>query len=171
MALNRWKYKFKETAELAKELSQEATSRALDLSQGASEKAHELGSQLMSEGRVKMHQVLDNTLREIENLRPILHRTGFIICDMEFTITVPPNVKVTISKIRECADELNALLADPENGLNEIQHAVLTLLAKANGMAEVTSKYGYLLGEFELTLTIPPQLTAHLVKKTAADTA
>jgi hypothetical protein len=170
MTFNRLKEKLKETAEQAKELSQEATSKAMDLSQGVSQKAHELGGQLMVETRAKMQQALDNTLRDIERLRPILHEAGFIIRDIMFTITVPPNVKVVIRKIAECADVLNAMLADPESGLSDTQRAMLSLLAKANSMTEVTAKYGYVFGEFDLTMSLPPQLTIHLITKSALDT-
>ncbi len=171
MTLNRWKDRLKETAEHAKELSQEATTRAIDMSQGASAKLQEVGGQLMVEGRAKVQQALDNSLREIESLRPILHQAGFIIRDIMFTITVPPSVKVTIRKVEECAEQLNALLADPQNGLSETQSKVLSLLARANSMSEVTSKYGYLFGEFDLMMSIPPQLTIHLVKKHTVDPA
>ena len=170
MTLNRWKDKLKETAEHAKEISQEATSKAIDLSQGANLKAHELGSHLMVETRAKMQQALDNTLRDIERLRPILQEAGFIIRDIMFTISVPPHVKVTIRKIAECADELNTLLADPESGLSDTQRTVLSMLAKANSMTEVTAKYGYVFGEFDLTMGLPPQLTIHLITKSVLDT-
>lgn len=171
MTLKSWKDRLKETAEHAKEISQEATSKAIDLSQGASVKFQEVGGQLMVEGKAKLQQTLDNTLREIEGLRPILHQAGFIIRDIMFTITLPPSVKVNIRKVRECADQLNILLADPQSGLNDTQRRVLSLLAKANTLSEVTSKYGYLFGEFDLTMGIPPQLTIHLLKKHTEDLA
>ena len=41
MTLKSWKDKLKETAEQAKELSHDATTKAFDLSQGASVKARE----------------------------------------------------------------------------------------------------------------------------------
>ena len=171
MTSKSWKDRLKDAAEHAKEISQEATTKAMDLSQVASVKLQEVGGQLMVEGKAKLQQALDNSLHEIESLRPILHQAGFIIRDIMFTITVPPSVKVNIRKVEECADQLNTLLADPQSGLNETQRKVLSLLARANSMSEVTSKHGYLFGEFDLVMGVPPQLTIHLVKKHTVDSA
>lgn len=154
MSMNRWKDKLKETADQAK-----------GLSQGVSVKARELGGQIVQESKTRMQGTLDGALREIENLRPILNQAGFVIGDIMFSITIPPQVRVTLRKFEECAEQLNALLADPDNELNDTQRTVLTLLAKANSLSEVTSKHGYLFSEFDLAMSIPPQLSIHLVSK------
>ena len=167
MTFDRWKDKLKETTEHAKQLSHEAATKAADLSQGAGVKARELSSQLMIEGKIKLQQALDATLKEIENLRPILKQAGFVIGDINVSITVPPHVMVTIKKFEECAEQLNSILADPLSELNDTQRTVLSLLAKANTVSEVTSKYGYIFSEFDLTMSIPPQLTVHLITKRA----
>ena len=49
--------------------------------------------------------------------------------------------------------------------MTTLQKAFLRSLLKANELAQISDKYGYYFGEYELAISLPPRVTVHLVPK------
>lgn len=46
--------------------------------------------------------------------------------------------------------------------LSKVQTTMIRAILKTYELADITEEYGYKFGRFNLTITIPPQVTVHL---------
>ena len=142
--------------------AKDAANKAMDASRQAASKAKETAEQLKDVGKEKGREALERALSEFNGLKPILADCGFIAGDIVFSMPIP-EILVTLEHIEGGKQTLEQVLVDQQNPLTDFQKAALNLLAKANEMAEVTSRYGYTFRKYDLDMTIPPKVSIHLV--------
>lgn len=134
------------------------------------------GKQLLSETRDKLQVALDETQRkaaeiaqqaaalipQVAELEPILKKLGFVVCNIDVTLSVAPSLAVIIEQQEvHVGESLNALLKERQLTLTNFQDKVLRLLARATDFAaSITANYGYRARQYELVL-LPPGVIIH----------
>ena len=161
MTFNRFIDKAKKAAEEVRDST--TTAKILDQAQKAAHTAYDSAEKAMDFSREKASDALDAIFREINGLLPILHACGFIMADLKFAITVPPEFTMLIEHTGQGSTTLGQILAEKKVPLSKLQEMVLISLLKANELAVVTQRYGYVFGQYELELTLTPKVIIHLV--------
>ena len=134
------------------------------------------GKQLLNETRDKLQVALDETQRkateiahqaaalipQVAELEPILKQLGFLVCNIDVTLSVAPSLAVIIEQQEAYVGEsLNAMLKERQIPLTNFQDKVLRLLARATDFAaSITTNYGYRARQYELVL-LPPGVIIH----------
>lgn len=134
------------------------------------------GKQLLSETRDKLQVALDETQRkateiahqaaalipQVAELEPILKQLGFLICNIDVTLSIAPSLAVIIEQQEaHVGDSLNTILKERSLPLTNFQDKVLRLLARATDFAaSITANYGYRARQYELVL-LPPGVIIH----------
>ena len=134
------------------------------------------GKQLLSETRDKLQVALDETQRkateiahqaaalipQVAELEPILKQLGFVVCNIDVTLSIAPSLAVIIEQQDAYLGEsLDALLKERQLPLTGFQDKVLHLLARATDFAaNITTNYGYRAIQYELVL-LPPGVIIH----------
>jgi len=134
------------------------------------------GKQLLNETRDKLQVALDETQRkateiahqaaalipQVAELEPILKQLGFLVCNIDVTLSVAPGLAVIIEQQEAYVGEsLNAMLKERQLPLTNFQDKVLRLLARATDFAaSITTNYGYRARQYELVL-LPPGVIIH----------
>lgn len=134
------------------------------------------GKQLLSETRDKLQVALDETQRkateiahqaaalipQVAELEPILKELGFLVCNIDVTLSVAPSLAVIIEQQEaHVGESLNVLLKEKQLALTSFQDKVLRLLARATDFAaSITTNYGYQARQYELVL-LPPSVIIH----------
>lgn len=160
MSLNRFFDQAKGAAAKAKEVSLEAA-QALK----------ESGGKLAEGSKEKAQESLAYLLQELNGLIPILRECGYSVGGLAFTISLPPQLKVVVSQDGKGSKSLEALLTEKEPELSKIQVATLRGLIKAYEFDQTVAQYGYHLGDIELVLSLPPEVTLNLISNPALITA
>lgn len=142
--------------------AKDAANKAMDASRQAALKAKETAEQLKDVGKEKGREALERALSEFNGLKPLLADCGFIVGDIVFSMPIP-EILVTLEHIEGGKQTLEQVLGEKQDTLTDFQKMALTLLAKANEMAEVTGRYGYTFRKYDLDLTVPPKVSIHLV--------
>jgi hypothetical protein len=135
-----------------------------------------LGKQTLVETRDLLQVALDETqqkageiahqvaalLPQVIELEPILEELGFSVCNIDVTLSVTPGLAIIIEQQEtRVGESLNALLGEKSLPLTTFQDKALRLLAKATDFAaNITTRYGYLAQQYELTL-LPPSVIIH----------
>lgn len=134
------------------------------------------GKELLSETRDKLQVALDETQRkateiahqaaalipQVAELEPILRQLGFLVCNIDVTLSVAPTLAVIIEQQEaHVGESLNTLLKEKQLALTNFQDKVLRLLARATDFAaNITASYGYRAKQYELVL-LPPGVIIH----------
>jgi hypothetical protein len=142
--------------------AKEAASKAKVVSVEAAQALKESGSKLAEGSQEKAQETLAYLLQELNGLIPILRECGYSVGDLAFTISLPPQLKVVVAQDGKGSKSLETILAEKENELSKIQTATLRGLVKAYEFDQTVAQYGYHLGDIELVLSIPPQVTLNL---------
>jgi vacuolar-type H+-ATPase subunit H len=153
----------------AKENLPDTLAKAKDVSREAASSAMDTTEKLWGAGKDKMQELLPALLEEFQGLKPILADCGFFVYDLEFAIAIPPQFTIYVNHTSKGKKTLEQILEEDKqaNQLTKLQRMALTTLLKANDLSVVTSKYGYRFGQYELVLTLPPQLKIHLLQNEA----
>lgn len=161
MTFNKFIDKAKKAAEEVRDSS--TTAKILDQAQKAAHSAYDSAEKALDFSREKAAEALDSLFREINGLLPILHACGFVMADLKFAITVPPEFTMLIEHTGQGFTTLGQILTEKRVPLSKLQEMVLLSLLKANELAVVTQRYGYVFGQYELELTLTPKVIIHLV--------
>jgi len=137
--------------------------RAKATAKDASDKVRQTTEQAVEVGREKFREMSMALLAEVNGLKPILVECGFIIGDTNITLSIPPEFKMTVEQIGAGRRNLQEILCEDDATLTALQKAVLSSMIKAHELAEVTSRYGYTFCKYDVTMTVPPKVTIHLI--------
>ena len=159
MAFDKLFGKAKETADKAKETAAEV----LDAGAESAIKAKEAAVDMIDVGKGKLHEGMVVVIEETNKIITILQNSGFRIIDINVTISLPPTAKLIIEDKGDGEIKLSQLLESDEQTLSKTQTAMIKALLKTYDLANVTDGYGYKFGKFVLSVSIPPQVTIHLV--------
>ena len=152
MTFNRFKDQAKGVANKAKEVSFEAA-QALK----------EAGGKLAETSMEKAQETLPKLLEELNGLIPILRECGYSVGDLAVSITIPPKLKAVVSQDGKGSKSLQTMLTEKEAILTPLQFGAVKGLIKAYEFDQTVQKHGYHLGDIELVLSIPPEVTMNLV--------
>lgn len=161
MTFNKFLDKAKKTAGEVRDSN--TTAKILDQAQKVAHTAVESAGKAMDFSREKVGEALDSIFREINGLLPILHACGFIMADLKFAITVPPEFTMVIEHTGQGVTTLSQIMGEKRVALSKLQEMVLLSLLKANELAVVTQRYGYVFGQYELEITLTPKVIIHLI--------
>ncbi len=143
--------------------AKEAASKAKEVSLEAAQAIKESGGKLAEGSKEKGQETLAFLLNELNGLIPVLRECGYSVGNLAFTIAIPPQLKVVVSQDGKGSKSLETLLIERESTLSKIQAATIRGLIKAYEFDQTVAKYGYHLGDIELVLSIPPQVTMNLI--------
>ena len=159
--------KAKSTATDIKESSvDKAKSTSTRVKQSSSETALKIKDsteRIVHHSREKLAEATEALLKEMEGLIPILLECGFVVGDISLTLSMPPRFALKIVQTGRGKMSLEQILTNRADSITRTQTMFLSALIKANELAEITQKHGYVFEEYELTMTLPPQVTVHLV--------
>ena len=159
MAIDELFDKAKETADKAKETAAEM----LDAGAESVILAKDAVVDIIDAGKGKLQEGLIKVIEETNKIIAILQNSGFRIIDINVTVSIPPTAKLIIEDKGDGEINLSQLLDSDEKTLSKTQTAMIKALLKTYDLASVTEEYGYKFGKFVLTVSIPPQVTIHLV--------
>jgi hypothetical protein len=151
--------KAKETADKAKETAAEM----LDAGADSVILAKDAAVDIIDAGKGKLQEGLVKVIEETNKIITILQNSGFRIIDINVTVSIPPTAKLIIEDKGDGENKLSQLLESDEQKLSKTQTAMIKALLKTYDLASVTEGYGYKFGKFVLSVSIPPQVTIHLV--------
>lgn len=161
MAFDKLFDKAKETADKAKETAAEV----LDAGAESAIMAKDAAVDMIDVGKGKLQEGMVIVIEETNKIIAILQNCGFRIIDINVTISVPPRAKLIIQDKGDGKDNLSKLLGSEEHTLSKTQTAMIKALLKTYDLASITEGYGYKFGKFVLSVSIPPQVTIHLVSE------
>lgn len=112
-------------------------------------------------GRQGLSAAVKKLFAEYSTIAPILERAGFIVGDIELSLTIPPAIVVCIEPTEtDALERLNTVAAEVE--LTDIQKKLLGLIKEAYALKDVVHSYGHEIGQIELMISVPPGVSVHL---------
>ena len=151
--------KAKETADKAKETAAEV----LDKGAESAIKAKDAAVDMIDIGKGKLQEGMATVIEETNKIITILQNSGFRIIDINVTVSIPPTAKLIIEDKGEGKNKLSRLLESEIQSLSKTQTTMIKALLKSYDLSGITEGYGYKFGKFVLSVSIPPQVTIHLV--------
>jgi|GEM_PF-3782026 len=159
MAFDKFFDKAKETANKAKETASEV----LDAGADSVILAKDAAVDMLDVGKDKLHEGMVTLIDETKQIMTILQNSGFRIIDVSVTISIPPRARMIIEDMGDGKDRLSKLIESEDQILSKTQTAMIKTLLKTYDLASITEGYGYKFAKFEFSVSIPPQVTVHLV--------
>lgn len=156
------KEKASQVALTAKDVSQTALEVGKEKTSQVAATAKEVTKNLVEIGMEKLNKSVDSALIQTEELLDILHKSGYIIGDLTMTITVPPEITIQLEDSGNGREELTKLLENEKVSLSLYQKAFIQSMLKTYDLVNITEKYGYTFGEFELCVSVPPGVSVNL---------
>ena len=129
--------------------------KSKELNDSIKEKAGELGGKATS--------LLGDGLAEINGLKPVLDKSGFIIGDVFFGLSLPPKIGIIVEQKAGGVKNLDSL-SDNEN-LSKLQSAIISSIQKVYKMNEMVENHDHTIGQFEIEMGLPPGIKVHLNSK------
>ena len=123
-------------------------------------KAKEKVTDTIDKGKDQTQKSFQNTLKELNELKPLLLKSGYIIGDLNITLGFPLGVTVVIEKTEAGSVSLEVLREN--NELTKTQKSLVSSLIKAHKLDSVFVEKGYTMGQIEIGLTVPPSINLHL---------
>lgn len=151
--------KAKETADKAKETAAEM----LDAGADSVIMAKDAAVDMIDVGKGKLQEGMATVIEETNKIIIILQNSGFRIIDINVTVSLPPRAKLIIEDMGDGKDKLSQLLESEEQSLSKTQTTMIKALLKTYDLSSITERYGYQFRRFVLSVSIPPQVTIHLV--------
>jgi len=125
--------------------------------QSAASAASGIASSITEKGAVMVKE----SLEQVNSLRPILAKAGFIVGDLSVGMSLTPTVKIILEQTETSEMSLSEVLAQLETP-NAMQKAVLNSLISIYKMEEQIKAKGHTIGQVEVELGLPPGVTVHL---------
>lgn len=129
--------------------------KSKELNDSIKEKAGELGGKATS--------LLGDGLAEINGLKPVLEKSGFIIGDVFFGLSLPPKIGIIVEQKAGGVKNLDNL-SDNEN-LSKLQSAIISSIQKVYKMNEMVENHDHTIGQIEIEMGLPPGIKVHLNSK------
>jgi hypothetical protein len=129
--------------------------KSKDLNDSIKEKVGELGGKATS--------LLGDGLSEINGLKPVLEKSGFIIGDVFFGLSLPPKIGIIVEQKAGGVKNLDNL-SDNEN-LSKLQSAIISSIQKVYKMNEMVENHDHTIGQIEIEMGLPPGIKVHLNSK------
>jgi len=129
--------------------------KSKELNDSIKEKAGELGGKATS--------LLGDGLAEINGLKPVLDKSGFIIGDVFFGLSLPPKIGIIVEQKAGGVKNLDSL-SDNEN-LSKLQSAIISSIQKVYKMNEMVENHDHTIGQIEVEMGLPPGIKVHLNSK------
>ena len=129
--------------------------KSKELNDSIKEKAGELGGKATS--------LLGDGLAEINGLKPVLEKSGFIIGDVFFGLSFPPKIGIIVEQKTGGGKNLDNL-SDNEN-LSKLQSAITSSIQKVYKMNEMVENHDHTIGQIEIEMGLPPGIKVHLNSK------
>jgi hypothetical protein len=129
--------------------------KSKELNDSIKEKAGELGGKATS--------LLGDGLAEINGLKPVLEKSGFIIGDVFFGLSLPPKIGIIVEQKAGGVKNLDSL-SDNEN-LSKLQSAIISSIQKVYKMNEMVENHDHTIGQIEVEMGLPPGIKVHLNSK------
>ena len=129
--------------------------KSKDLNDSIKEKVGELGGKATS--------FLGDGLSEINGLKPVLEKSGFIIGDVFFGLSFPPSIGIIVEQKVGGVKNLDNL-SDNEN-LSKLQSAIISSIQKVYKMNEMVENHDHTIGQIEIEIGLPPGIKVHLNSK------
>ena len=129
--------------------------KSKELNDSIKEKASELGGKATS--------LLGDGLSEINGLKPVLEKSGFIIGDVFFGLSLPPKIGIIVEQKAGGVKNLDNL-SDNEN-LSKLQSAIISSIQKVYQMNEMVENHDHTIGQIEVEMGLPPGIKVHLNSK------
>ena len=129
--------------------------KSKELNDSIKEKAGELGGKATS--------LLGDGLAEINGLKPVLEKSGFIIGDVFFGLSLPPKIGIIVEQKAGGVKNLDSL-SDNEN-LSKLQSAIISSIQKVYKMNEMVENHDHTIGQIEIEMGLPPGIKVHLNSK------
>ena len=105
--------------------------------------------------------VVRESLDQMNSLRPILAKAGFIVGDLSVGMSLTPAVKIILEQTETAEMSLSKVLSELESP-NAKQKAVLNALISIYKLEESIKARGHTIGQVEVELGLPPAVTVHL---------
>jgi hypothetical protein len=129
--------------------------KSKELNDSIKEKAGELGGKATS--------LLGDGLAEINGLKPVLEKSGFIIGDVFITMSLPPKIGIIVEQKADGVKDIDSM-SDNEN-LSKLQSAILSSIQKVYKMNEMVENHDHTIGQIEVEMGLPPGIKVHLNSK------
>ena len=143
---------FGKLVDKAKEKSKEAATGLKETSQNIANISKE-----------KMQTGVNTAIDETQALIVILQKCGYIVGDLAMTLSVPPEIELTLQDVGGGQKNLAKLMEEEGDTLSKFQSAILRGMLKTYDILKTTEKHGYTFGEFDVAVTFPPRVTVHLL--------
>jgi hypothetical protein len=153
--------KAKDTADKAKEKAAEVFDAGAD----SVILAKDATVDIIEAGRDKLQEGMAMVIEETNKIITILQSSGFQIIDINVTVSIPPRAKLIIEDMGDGKNKLSQLLESKGQTLSKTQKTMIKALLKTYDLSSITERYGYQFGRFVLSVSIPPQVTIHLLAK------
>jgi hypothetical protein len=134
----------------------------LDKAKESAKSAADTTATWIDSGKEKLQEGMASAADETTKLIDILKRSGFKLGDMAFTFAAVPKIRLKIEDSGKGRKNLEKLAEDENTELSRIQSTVIQALLAAYNLTEKLSGQGYKLDQFDLLLSIPPQVTVYL---------
>lgn len=133
----------------------------LDKAKESAKSAADTTATWIDSGKEKLQEGVASAAEETNKLIDILKNSGYKIGDMAFTLAAAPKIRLKIADTGKGRKNLEKLAADEGTELSRIQSTVIQALLTAYTLTDKLSGQGYTLDQFDLLLTIPPQVTVY----------
>lgn len=129
----------------------------------AKDKTADAAMAVSEKGKEQMNKQVPALLEKLTELKSILNESGFIIGDVELTLSIPPSLTLVIAQKEGAENRINEVMESHE--LTKLQKSVLTGVSQMYAFNKTFGKFDYVMGDIEIGLGIPPSVTAHLTAK------
>lgn len=123
---------------------------------GLLDKAKEKAGGLASKGKEK----LENAIKEIGGLAPVLASGGFSLDNVDVGLGLPPSVSVGIGCSSGDEESVQKLLS--RDDLSKTQRVLITSLQKVFGMQAVVNRNNFRISGMSVDLSLPPSVSMTL---------
>jgi hypothetical protein len=134
----------------------------LDKAKESAKSAADTTAGLIDSGKEKLQEGMASAAEETTKLIDILKKSGFKLGDMALTFAAAPKIRLKIKDSGKGRKNLEKLVEDENIELSRIQSTVIHALLTAYTLTDKLSGQGYTLDQFDLLLSIPPQVTVYL---------
>ena len=131
-----------------------------DKMKDAADKAKDSASTLQEGAGNAFNKLVANSLKEIEALKPVLKKSGFIIGDIIIEMALSPKVNLIVEQVGKGDVSIEDALK--EDGLSKTQVLILNSIAKIHGLNSIVEEYQHTIGQIEIELGLPPTVKVHL---------
>ena len=126
----------------------------------------DIGSSVAELGQEKVRDAISAVLKDLNAMYDIIDETGFIVSDIAIELTLVPSVRLFIDQTEDASlDRIDA--TSQRSDLTAFQKGLLKVIKQSYHLSGLTEEHDHQVEFVEVSLTIPPAVTAHLRPKRA----